>query len=66
MLEVIDSRQTRRYGIQYKATYIGNWDEQNSNPPWQPYSNFKNAAEKVQEFHKAHPKKLEPPHQLAM
>ena len=66
MLEVVNSRQTRRYGVQYKAIYIGNWDEWNSNPPWQPYSDFENAVEKVREFHKAHPEKPGPPCQLAI
>ena len=27
MLKIVDFCQTKRYGIQYKATYIGNWDE---------------------------------------
>ena len=27
VLEVIDSRKTKKYRIQYKATYMGNWDE---------------------------------------
>ena len=47
VLEVVDLRQTKRYGLQYKATYMGNWDEWNANPPWQPCGNFENAAEKV-------------------
>ena len=27
VLEVVDSRKTKRYGIQYKATYMGNCDK---------------------------------------
>ena len=27
MLEVVDLHQTKRFGIQYKAIYIGNWEE---------------------------------------
>ena len=27
VLEVVDSRQTKKYSIQYKATYMGNWDD---------------------------------------
>ena len=27
MLEVVNCRQTKQYGIQYKATYVGNWDK---------------------------------------
>jgi len=41
VLEVVDCRKTKRFGIQYKATFVGNWDEWNSNPPWQPWSDFK-------------------------
>ena len=25
--EIIDCRETRKFGVQYKATFIGNWDE---------------------------------------
>ena len=65
VLEVVDLRQTKRHGIQYKATYMGNWDEWNSNPPWQLYSDFENATEKIRQFHGAYPTKLGPPGQLA-
>ena len=27
VLEVVDCQKTKRYGVQYKATYMGNWDE---------------------------------------
>ena len=27
ILEIVDCRETRKFGVQYKATYIGNWDE---------------------------------------
>ena len=27
ILEVVDSQKTKRYGVQYKATYMGNWNE---------------------------------------
>ncbi len=30
LLEVADCRQIRKFGIQYKATYIGPWDEWNT------------------------------------
>ena len=36
---------------------MGNWDEWNSNPLWQPYSNFGNSTDKIRMFHKAHPQK---------
>ena len=32
VLEIVDCRKTKRLGIQYKATYIGDWDEWNSAP----------------------------------
>lgn len=36
VLEVVDCRETKRFGLQYKATFMGNWDEWKANPPWQP------------------------------
>ena len=26
ILELVDSQKTKKYGVQYKATYMGNWD----------------------------------------
>ena len=66
VLEVVDSRKTKKYGIQYKATYMGNWDEWNSNPPWQPYSDFENSKNKIRVFHKTHPQKPGPPSELVI
>ena len=66
VLEVVDSWKTKRYGIQYKATYMGNWDEWNLNPTWQPYSNFENSKEKIREFHRARPQKPGPPSKLVI
>ena len=66
VLKVVDSRKTKKYGVQYKATYIGNWDEWNSNPTWQPYSDFENSKEKIREFHRTHPKKPRPPSDLVI
>jgi hypothetical protein len=61
VLDVVDCRQTRRYGIQYKARFVGNWDQWNANPPWQPWADFKYAIDKVLEFHKRYPEKPGPP-----
>jgi reverse transcriptase-like protein/integrase-like protein len=61
VLDIVDCRKTKRYGIQYKARFIGNWDEWNANPPWQPWTDFKNAKDKVLQFHRDHPKKPAPP-----
>ena len=55
VFEVVDSQKMKKYGVQYKATYMGNWDEWNSNPAWQLYSNFENSKEKIRKFHRAHP-----------
>src|SRR5467141_2781357 len=59
--EVVDCRKTKRFGIQYKATFVGNWDEWNSNPPWQPWSDFKHSEDKILEFHRLYPDKPAPP-----
>lgn len=64
VLEVVDCRETRRYELQYKATFIGNFDEWNSSPPWQKWTDFENAAEKVLDFHRKNPKKLRPPQEF--
>src|SRR5712664_47613 len=45
VLEVVDCRKTKRFGIQYKATFVGNWDEWNSNPPWQLWTDFNHAED---------------------
>ena len=66
VLEVVDSQKTKRYGVQYKATYMSNWDEWNSNPTWQPYNNFENAKEKIRKFHRTHLQKLGPPSELGI
>jgi hypothetical protein len=58
--EVVDCRLTRS-GIQYKALFNGQWDDWNSNPPWQPWTDFKNARDKVMEYHQRHPEKPPPP-----
>ena len=45
---------------------MGNWDEWNSNPAWQPYSDFENAKEKIREFHRTHPQRPGPPSELVI
>ena len=66
VLEVVDSQKTKKYGVQYKATCMGNWEEWNLNPAWQPYSDFENAREKIREFHKTHPQKPGLPSKLVL
>ena len=63
--EIVDCRETRKYGIQYKAQFEGNWDEWNANPPWQPWSDFKSAADKVIQYHLNHPEKPQIPYYFA-
>lgn len=57
VLDIVDCRKTRRYGTQYKARFIGNWDEWNANPPWQPWTDFKHSRDKVLQYHRDHPNK---------
>ena len=58
MLNIIDCCKTKKYGTQYKATYIGNWEEWNVALAWQLWKIFKNAKKKISKFYKRHPKKL--------
>lgn len=64
LLEVVDCRNTRK-GVQYKATYIGPYEEWNNNPPWQPWSDFTNSKDAVLRFHRENPTKPEPPVELS-
>ena len=66
VFEMVNSQKTKKYGVQYKATYANNWDNWNSNPPWQPYSNFENSKHKIRVFHKAYPQKPGPPSELVI
>ena len=66
VLEIVDSRKTKKYRIQYKAMYMGNWDKWNLNSAWQPYSDFENAKKKIRDFHKTHPQKPGPPSKLVI
>ena len=45
---------------------MGNWDKWNSNPAWQPHSNFENSKEKIREFYRTHPQKPGPPSELVI
>ena len=64
VLEIVDCRKTKRFGLQYKATFSGNYDEWNTNPPWQPWTDFERSIEKVLEFHRQNPRKPQPPEQF--
>ena len=57
VLDIVDCRKTRRYGVQYKARFVGNWDEWNANPPWQPWTDFKSARDKIIQYHRDHSNK---------
>jgi hypothetical protein len=34
-LDVVDCRKTKRYGVQYKAQFVGGWNDWKANPSWQ-------------------------------
>ena len=57
MLEIIDCRDTKKYDIQYKTTYIESWNDWNANSFWQPWSDFMNNRKKVIKFHVKNKKK---------
>ncbi|OJJ07730.1 hypothetical protein ASPVEDRAFT_178564 [Aspergillus versicolor CBS 583.65] len=61
--EVVNCRKVRDM-IQYKAIFNGEWDDWNSNPPWQPWTDFKHARDKVMEYHQKDPRKPRPPDYL--
>ncbi|RKF63855.1 hypothetical protein OnM2_022112 [Erysiphe neolycopersici] len=62
--EIVDFRETRRWGVQYKATYAGSWNEWNESPQWQPWTDFVRSKDLVLEYHRLHPKKPPPPENL--
>ena len=64
VLDRIDYHKTKKYKIQYKATYIGNWEEWNAAPTWQPWKDFENAKEKISKFDRKHSKKRTAPPEL--
>ena len=51
VLDIINCCKTKKYRIQYKATYIANWAEWNAAPAWQHQTDFENAKEKISKFH---------------
>lgn len=59
--EIVACRRTAAYGTQYRATFVGDWPEWNARPPWQPWSDFINAPQKVLDFHARHPRAPPPP-----
>jgi hypothetical protein len=59
--KILDCCDTKHFGVQYKATYQGSWDQWNAAPPWQLWTDFKLAAERIQDFHTAHPNKPRAP-----
>ena len=65
MLEVVDCCQIKQYKVQYKATYVGNWDEWNATTLWQPWTDFEESRDKIHEFHHTHPQKPKPPQEFA-
>ena len=66
ILEIVDCRESKKYGIQYKATYIGSWDDWNANPPWQPWTDFVNSKEEITKFHADNREKPAAPTELIL
>lgn len=62
--EIVDRRETKRYGVQYKCTYVNNWDEWNADPQWQPWNDFLRSRKLVREYHLLHPDQPPPPQGL--
>lgn len=63
LLEIVDCRKTRK-GVEYKATYVGPYEEWNTNPPWQIWTDFMNSKDSVLRFHRENPDKPKPPAEL--
>lgn len=59
--DIVDCKVTPRLGTQYKATFKGNWPDWNSQPPWQPWTDFVNCPDKIIQYHREHPNKPPPP-----
>jgi hypothetical protein len=38
ILDIVDCRKIIRNGLQYKVTYVENWDQWNADSPWQSMS----------------------------
>jgi hypothetical protein len=49
--------------LQYRVKWLGQTDEDDE---WYPATNFKNAPEKIMEFHRRHPDQPGPPRRLAL
>ena len=62
--EIVDFRETRRWGVQYKATFAGERPDWNNSPPWQPWTDFLNAKDLILEYHRLNPSKPPPPEGL--
>ncbi len=52
ILNIVNCRRTAKRDLQYKATYIDNWDQWNADSSWQSVSNFENARNQINRFHR--------------
>jgi hypothetical protein len=52
ILNIVDCRRTAKRDLQYKATYIDNWNQWNADSSWQSTSNFENARNQINRFHR--------------
>ncbi|KAI9038564.1 uncharacterized protein KD926_010609 [Aspergillus affinis] len=58
--EIVNCRQLR-HGIEYKALFEGKWGDWNTDPPWQPWQDFKNCVDLVLDYYVCYPDKPLPP-----
>jgi hypothetical protein len=58
ILEIVDCRQIRKYGTQYKTTYVDSWDEWNTDSFWQSWTDFSRSEDLILKFHQNNSHKL--------
>ncbi len=56
LFDIINCRKTIK-DLHYKITYINNWDQWNANSSWQSISNFENAKDYIDYFHRQNSQK---------
>jgi hypothetical protein len=60
LLNIVDCRQITKHDLQYKATYIKNWDQWNEDSSWQSVSDSQNVPDQINRFHRRNPLKSKP------
>jgi hypothetical protein len=54
LLKIVNCRETRRFEVQYKITFIESWDEWNTNLFWQSWIDFLNSKDAIVRYHSKH------------